>query len=88
MANRQVRLDPEICDWVEAHAYDWDCSLSRATNDLLRALKDGPVEKEPEAVLPSTPVGATAGLAGARAPRLPKGSNPRLAAILRGNAGR
>lgn len=46
MADRQVRLYPDVVDWMEQIAYEWDCSLSAATNRVLRMLYDDALQDD------------------------------------------
>jgi hypothetical protein len=85
VANRQVRLDPDVCTFVEQLAYEWDCSLSAATNRIVRDVRDEErMEQQPATV---GVVAQVAAAAPKKPGRVPRGVNPRLAALLRANAG-
>lgn len=83
-ANRQVRLDPDVVIYLESIAYDLDCSLSSATNRILREFRDTPTEEPVRVPGLLTPPRTTP----PRSQRVPKGVSPRLAEILRANAAR
>lgn len=61
MANRQVRLDPDVAEIVAAHHAATGGSFSHAANSLLRAAQDRPPEPLPapepiaDVVAPPTP---------------------------------
>jgi hypothetical protein len=97
LANRQVRLDPDVTGYVEECAYDWDVSLSAATNRLIRAVRDEPAPTvapaASNAVDVTVPVRAD-GPPPVRSPArssiakvTPRGApNSHIAALLRSNA--
>ncbi len=49
MANKQVRLEPEVERFVESKRYEWSCSMTQATNRILRDYQR--LESEPEQYL-------------------------------------